>query len=107
MLVLPEEVDRTVGEIRSTTSRLDPCPAQLIIKEARGSLCQWLSPIIKASLREGVLPTILKEAVIRPLFKKPESGSKGFGQLYGSLQYSISGQDEQLDRSKEAAEASG
>ena len=63
-LLRPEDVDRVLGSICSTTTLLDPCPSWLIGKSAG-----QFTP--NASLREGVVPTTLKEAVIWPLLKKP------------------------------------
>lgn len=66
LLVLPKEVDRTVGEVGPSTSRLNPFPSWLI-KETRGGLCQQLSSIVNASLREGIL---------LPLPQKRQSSSR-------------------------------
>lgn len=61
-----------------TTGRLDHCPSWLI-KAARRGLHQGLAPIINASLRSGVLPRLLKQAVIRPLLKKPNLDPNDLG----------------------------
>ena len=69
-LLRPEDVDRVLGSVRSTTTPLDPCPSWLIRRSARG-VRTWVQEAVNASLREGVVPTTLKEVVIRPLLKKP------------------------------------
>uniref|UniRef100_A0A803TS28 Reverse transcriptase domain-containing protein n=1 Tax=Anolis carolinensis TaxID=28377 RepID=A0A803TS28_ANOCA len=68
--VQPEDVDKVLGEARATTCILEPCPSWLV-KEARGGLVEWVRVVVNASLREGRLPTGLKQAVIKPLLKKP------------------------------------
>ncbi|XP_058035523.1 uncharacterized protein LOC131196590 [Ahaetulla prasina] len=68
--VAPEDVDRLLGRLHATTCLLDPCPSWLVLatqEVTRG----WLQRIINASLLEGVFPAALKEAVVRPLLKKP------------------------------------
>uniref|UniRef100_A0A803TVM8 Reverse transcriptase domain-containing protein n=1 Tax=Anolis carolinensis TaxID=28377 RepID=A0A803TVM8_ANOCA len=68
--VQPEDVDKVLGEARATTCILDPCPSWLV-KEARGGLVEWVRVVVNTSLREGRLPASLKQAVIKPLLKKP------------------------------------
>ncbi|XP_067320839.1 uncharacterized protein [Anolis sagrei] len=68
--VKPEDVDKILGGMRPTTSILDPCPSWLL-KEARGGLAEWVTVVVNASLREGKIPASLKQAVIKPLLKKP------------------------------------
>ncbi|XP_058020365.1 uncharacterized protein LOC131188809 [Ahaetulla prasina] len=65
-----EDVDRLLGGLHATTCLLDPCPSWLVLATqdvTRG----WLRGIINASLMEGIFPAALKEAVVRPLLKKP------------------------------------
>ncbi|XP_062992110.1 uncharacterized protein LOC134404983, partial [Elgaria multicarinata webbii] len=69
-LVRPEDVDKVLGQVRSTTCMLDPCPSWLITSNKEG-IAGWVQEVVNASLREGVVPASLKEAVIRPLLKKP------------------------------------
>ena len=69
-LLRSEDVDRVLGSVHSTTTPLDPCPSWLIGRSARG-VRTWVLEAMNASLREGVVPITLKEAVIRPLLKKP------------------------------------
>lgn len=59
-LVQPEEVDRIVGEIRSTISLLNPCPSWLV-KVARERLQQWMAPIVNAAIRMGESQSVLKK----------------------------------------------
>ncbi|XP_058032614.1 uncharacterized protein LOC131195008 [Ahaetulla prasina] len=68
--VAPDDMDRILRRLNATTCLLDPCPSWLVLatqEVTRG----WLQGIVNASLREGVFPTALKEAVVRPLLKKP------------------------------------
>nr|XP_060618433.1 uncharacterized protein LOC132767443 [Anolis sagrei ordinatus] len=69
-LVKPEDVDKILGGMRPTTCILDPCPSWLL-KEARGGLAEWVKVVVNASLREGKIPASLKQAIIKPLLKKP------------------------------------
>ena len=66
----PDDVDRILGEVNATTCVLDPCPSWLI-KAARGGMADGVREVVNASLQQGRIPACLKEAVIRPLLKKP------------------------------------
>uniref|UniRef100_A0A670HMU9 Reverse transcriptase domain-containing protein n=1 Tax=Podarcis muralis TaxID=64176 RepID=A0A670HMU9_PODMU len=68
--VTSEDVDRLLGRVKPTTCLLDPCPSWLI-KASREGLGDGLRGVVNASLREGAFPDPLKEAVIKPLLKKP------------------------------------
>uniref|UniRef100_A0A8C6YD85 Reverse transcriptase domain-containing protein n=1 Tax=Naja naja TaxID=35670 RepID=A0A8C6YD85_NAJNA len=68
--VSEDEVDGIMRRLSSTTCLLDPCPSWLAYA-AREVTCGWLRAVVNASLREGVFPAALKEAVVRPLLKKP------------------------------------
>ncbi|XP_058023921.1 uncharacterized protein LOC131190598, partial [Ahaetulla prasina] len=59
-----------LGRLHATTCLLDPCPSWLVLA-TREVTRGWLQGIINASLVEGVFPAALKEAVVRPLLKKP------------------------------------
>uniref|UniRef100_A0A803TBL9 Reverse transcriptase domain-containing protein n=1 Tax=Anolis carolinensis TaxID=28377 RepID=A0A803TBL9_ANOCA len=67
--VRPDDVDKILGVMRPTTCALDPCPTWLI-KLARGGLVDWFLRIINASLEQGLFPSSLKQATIRPILKK-------------------------------------
>ena len=69
-LVEPEDVDRILCSVRPASCPLDPCPAWLI-RSAREGLAEWTGRVVNSSLREGVLPPALKQAIVRPLLKKP------------------------------------
>uniref|UniRef100_A0A8C6VP90 Reverse transcriptase domain-containing protein n=1 Tax=Naja naja TaxID=35670 RepID=A0A8C6VP90_NAJNA len=56
--------------LSSTTCLLDPCPSWLVYA-SREVTCGWLWAVVNASLREGAFTAALKEAVVRPLLKKP------------------------------------
>lgn len=78
MLVSSEDMDRTAGEVRPTTSSLY-VRSSLLLKAARGRLISWLKPIINALLKEGALLAPLKEAIIKPLLKKTYIGPQRSG----------------------------
>ncbi|KAF7247621.1 RNA-directed DNA polymerase from mobile element jockey [Varanus komodoensis] len=61
-LLRPDKVDKVLAMVHPTTCLLDPCPSWLL-KEA-------IREVVNASLREGWVPTRLKEVVIRPILKK-------------------------------------
>ncbi|KAK9396605.1 RNA-directed DNA polymerase from mobile element jockey-like [Crotalus adamanteus] len=68
--VTPDEVDKAVRAMNAATCLLDPCPSWLV-SASREVTRGWLQAIINASLMEGSFPQPLKEAVVRPLLKKP------------------------------------
>uniref|UniRef100_A0A8C6VC15 Reverse transcriptase domain-containing protein n=1 Tax=Naja naja TaxID=35670 RepID=A0A8C6VC15_NAJNA len=68
--VSEDEVDRIMRQLSSTTCLLDPCPSWLAYA-SREVTCGWLRAVVNASLGEGTFPAALKEAVVRPLLKKP------------------------------------
>uniref|UniRef100_A0A8C6VGV8 Reverse transcriptase domain-containing protein n=1 Tax=Naja naja TaxID=35670 RepID=A0A8C6VGV8_NAJNA len=68
--VSEDEVDRIMQWLSSTTCLLDPCPSWLVYA-SREVTCGWLWAVVNSSLREGLFPATLKEAVVRPLLKKP------------------------------------
>lgn len=72
--VSPEDMNRTVGEVKPITCRLDPCPAWLI-KEANWAV-ELASSVTNTSLLYRVVPQSLKEAVIWPLLQKPNLYTK-------------------------------
>ena len=63
-------MDRLLGRVKLTTCLLDPCPSWLI-KASQEGLGDGLRGVVNASLCEGAFPDPLKEAVIKPLLKKP------------------------------------
>uniref|UniRef100_A0A803SLJ1 Reverse transcriptase domain-containing protein n=1 Tax=Anolis carolinensis TaxID=28377 RepID=A0A803SLJ1_ANOCA len=68
-LVLPDDVEGTLGSVRATTCALDPCPSWLV-KQAKEGLLDWFVAIINASLGQGSFPSCFKQAVVKPLLKK-------------------------------------
>ncbi|XP_060124758.1 uncharacterized protein LOC132591228 [Zootoca vivipara] len=68
--VTSEDVDRLLRRVKPTTCLLDPCPSWLI-KASQEGLGDGLRGLVNASLHEGAFPDPLKEAVIKPLLKKP------------------------------------
>uniref|UniRef100_A0A8D0BC31 Reverse transcriptase domain-containing protein n=1 Tax=Salvator merianae TaxID=96440 RepID=A0A8D0BC31_SALMN len=69
-LVMPDEVDKAMGAVSSATCLLDPCPSWLV-STSREVTRGWVQAIVNASLREGSFPAPYKEAIVRPLLKKP------------------------------------
>ncbi|XP_066477595.1 galactose-3-O-sulfotransferase 2 [Tiliqua scincoides] len=74
LLVQPEDVDRLLWSVRPSACLLDPCPAWLI-RAASGGLAEWTGRVVNSSLREGTMPLSFKQAVVRPLLKKPSLDS--------------------------------
>ena len=65
-----EEEIHKVMSIISKTCELDPLPARQL-KQCLSPLAPVVARIVNASLSEGVVPVPLKEAIVRPLLKKP------------------------------------
>ena len=65
-----EEIESVLGALSSSTSELDPIPTELI-KKCKTSFIGPLTQIVNVSLKSGTVPEQLKEAVIKPLLKKP------------------------------------
>uniref|UniRef100_A0A8D0DWT2 Reverse transcriptase domain-containing protein n=1 Tax=Salvator merianae TaxID=96440 RepID=A0A8D0DWT2_SALMN len=68
--VTPDEVDKAKGAVSSATCLLDPCPSWLV-STSREVTRGWVQAIVNASLRDGSFPAPYKEAIVRPLLKKP------------------------------------
>ncbi|KAF7244902.1 hypothetical protein EYD10_08831 [Varanus komodoensis] len=68
-LLRPDDVDKVLGRVCPTTCLLDPCPSWLI-KDSKHGIGTWILEVVNASLREGLVPAPLKEAVVRPVLKK-------------------------------------
>ena len=66
----PDDVDTTLGEVKVAMCLMDPCPSSFI-KATRKQLVEWVGSVVNSSLQQGRIPGCLKEAVIRPLLKKP------------------------------------
>ena len=54
-LLRPEDVDRVLGSVRSTTTLLDPCPSWLIGSSARG-VRTWVQEAVNTSFDKGSGP---------------------------------------------------
>lgn len=63
------DMDRILGKVRPASCPLSPCSLGLI-KVARAGLLHWMTPIGSASLLEDKVPSVLKEAKVRPLLNK-------------------------------------
>ena len=59
VISLPEDAGRLLGEVKATTSVLDPCPSWLI-KEAKEGLAEWVKGAVNASLQHSRVPACLK-----------------------------------------------
>lgn len=68
-LIEPEDVDRIFWR-RKPSCLLDPCLAWLI-RSTWGDLVKLTGRVVNISLREGMLPLTLKQAVVHSLLKKP------------------------------------
>ncbi|KAF7253476.1 RNA-directed DNA polymerase from mobile element jockey [Varanus komodoensis] len=68
-LLLPDDVDKVLGQVHPTTCLLDPCPSWLI-KKAKDGIGTWILEMINASLRDSRVSAPLKEEVVRPVLKK-------------------------------------
>ena len=69
-LVNEEEVKKIISKLPNKTSPLDPIPTWLL-KKFINTLLPVIMSIINNSLRIGSFPSVLREAVITPLIKKP------------------------------------
>ncbi|XP_053120685.1 uncharacterized protein LOC128331367 [Hemicordylus capensis] len=76
--VIPEDVDKLLGAVWSTTCSLDPCPTWLL-RSSREIIRGGLVNIINALLREGKVPPCLKEAITRPFLNKPSLDPSAMG----------------------------
>ena len=64
-----EEVKKIICGSSSATCSLDPIPTSLL-KECCDTLVPVITQIVNSSLRDGTVPTKLKNAVVSPLLKK-------------------------------------
>lgn len=69
-LLRTEEVDRILAAVKFTTCLLDPCLFWLV-KTSRDGVQVPLGGIINLTLTSGTFTGSLKEAVEKPLLKKP------------------------------------
>ena len=63
------EIEKAITSLSPSISDLDPMPT-ILVKECRDILVKPLTDIVNISLKSGVVPSSLKEAVIKPLIKK-------------------------------------
>ena len=68
--VTEEEVSKLISSAPTKTCQLDPVPTWLV-KDVRGLLSPFLTVLFNVSLSSGSFPKMFKQAVIRPLLKKP------------------------------------
>lgn len=69
-LVPPDDGDRILGEVNAITCVLESYTSW-IIKPSRGEMAKWVQGVVNASLQPCRISAVLKEAVTRPLLKKP------------------------------------
>ena len=67
--VTEEQMRKVVGKLSSASCMLDPIPTK-ILKKCSSSLSPVLTKITNISLNNGVFPTSLKVARVKPLIKK-------------------------------------
>ncbi|KAF7250584.1 CDC42 small effector protein 2-A [Varanus komodoensis] len=68
-LLRPDDVDKVLGQVRTTTCLLDLCPSWLLSKAKHG-IGSWIWEVIITSLKDGRVPAPLKEAVVRLVLKE-------------------------------------
>ncbi|KAF7237949.1 RNA-directed DNA polymerase from mobile element jockey [Varanus komodoensis] len=68
-LLLPDDVDKVLGQVCPTTCLLDLCPFWLLNKAKHGTGA-WILEVVNASLRDSWAPAFLKEVVVWPVLKK-------------------------------------
>lgn len=66
----PDDADRSLGKVKTTTCLLDPFPSWLI-KAIRKGLVKWVGGVVNVSLQHGRITPCLKEAIGRQLLKRP------------------------------------
>ena len=64
-----KEAEIAINSSSASTSDIDPIPS-VLVKKCKDIPVKPLSDIINKSLRSGVVPRSLKEAVFKPLIKK-------------------------------------
>ena len=73
-----------VHPLASKSCELDPVPSRILLG-CLDLLCPVIWKIVKLSLETSVMPTELKQAVIRPLLKKPSLDYQEFNELSADL----------------------
>jgi hypothetical protein len=69
-LVSLDELRSIILKSKTKTCELDPLPTQ-IVKECLEELLPILQRIVNLSITEGRVPDVFKNAIVRPLLKKP------------------------------------
>ena len=68
--VTQEEVSKLIGKAPSKSCQLDPIPT-FLVKECLSSLLPFITHMINQSISSGKVPRIFKQALVKPLIKKP------------------------------------
>ncbi|KAF7250254.1 hypothetical protein EYD10_03943 [Varanus komodoensis] len=68
-LLRPDDVDKVLGQVHPTACLLDSCTSWLL-KKTKDGIGTWILEVVNASLRDGRVPTPLKDAVVQPVLKK-------------------------------------
>ena len=65
-----DEVGRILSKSASKSCELDPLPTSLL-KRCIDQLCPIITSIVKKALVNAEMPAVFKQAIVRPLIKKP------------------------------------
>jgi exonuclease III len=65
-----DEIQKIILSTKSKHCSQDPIPTWLL-KDCLASVLPWITMIVNQSLKDGVMPSSLKKALIVPLLKKP------------------------------------
>ena len=68
--VSPDETEKLISAAVNKTCDLDPAPTWLV-KEMRGLLSPFITLLFNKSLITGCFPAAFKQALVRPLLKRP------------------------------------
>ena len=70
-IVEEEEIIKTIKSMSSATCELDPIPTKFVKDECLETLVPAIATIVNDSLSTGVFPSSFKNALVKPLLKKP------------------------------------
>ena len=75
--ITESQLKKIIMKCKPTTCPLDPIPTPLLI-DCLDVLLPSLTQIINDSLRSGIVPSLFKAAVVKPLLKKPSLDQNNF-----------------------------
>ena len=64
------EVEQVISKLSNKTCMLDPLPTWLL-KQNMCVVSSFITKVVNASLQNGIFPDAFKQAIIRPVLKKP------------------------------------